>query len=67
MGTNTGSKHRKGATKNRSQTYNNKTGCYVKRDTKTGRFISCKKEVPYKGVAKDSNAKSANNSKTKGK
>jgi hypothetical protein len=63
MGTNTGSKHRKGAAKNRTQTYNQKTGCYVKRDTKTGRFISCKKETPFKGVSKDTKAKVASNAK----
>lgn len=58
MGTNTGSKHRKGAQKNRSQTYNSKTGCFLKRDTKTGRFVSVKKTA-FKGVRKDNNARDA--------
>ena len=42
----------KGAVKERSQVLNTKTGLYVKRDKKTGRFVSCKK-TPYKGVTKE--------------
>lgn len=56
MGRNTGKSHRKGAMKDRSQTFNQKTGCYIKRDTTTGKFISTKK-TPFKGVSKDTNAK----------
>lgn len=57
MAKNTGKKTRTGAVKNRSQTYNPKTKKFVKRDTKTGRIISCS-DKPYKGVRKDSKAKS---------
>lgn len=56
MGKNTGSEKRVGAIKNRVQTFNSKTGQYVKRDTTTGRFVSSK-STPYKGVRKDTNAK----------
>lgn len=59
MGKNTGSESRIGAVKNREQTYNDKTGQYVKRDTTTGRFMASK-STPYKGVKKDSNAKKGN-------
>lgn len=53
MAKNTGNEHRQGAVKERSQTFNPKTSCYVKRDTKTGKFISCKKDEPYKGIKKE--------------
>ena len=56
MGGNTGNGHRKGAVKGKSQTFNGKTNSYVKRDTKTGKFVSSK-STPYKGVKKESNAK----------
>ena len=56
MGKNTGSQTRKGAVKARSQTYNDKTKMFVKRNKKTGQFISCKKSA-YKGVRKESNCK----------
>jgi len=56
MSKNTGKKFRKGAIKNRSQTYNNKTKCYIKRDKKTGQFISSKKTA-YKGIRKEVNCK----------
>jgi hypothetical protein len=52
MGKNTGTNYRKGSVLNRSQCYNDKTKQYVKRDKKTGRFISSKK-TPYKGVTKE--------------
>ena len=61
MGRNTGTSSRIGAVKNRGQTYNDKTGQYVKRDTTTGRFMASK-STPYKGVSKESSAK---NEKTK--
>jgi hypothetical protein len=54
MAKNTGNNTRLGAVKDRSQVYNDKTKCYVKRDATTGQFISCKKNEPYKGVAKES-------------
>lgn len=46
---------RKGAIKNRSQTYNPKTKSWVKRDTDTGRFIDVKTsdKNPFKGVRKE--------------
>lgn len=56
MGKNTGTSSRIGAVKNRGQTYNGKTGQFVKRDATTGRFMSSK-STPYKGVTKESNAK----------
>ena len=60
MAKNTGNDYRQGAVKERSQTYNPKNNCFVKRDSLTGRFISCKKDEPYKGVTKE-------NTNTKGK
>ena len=53
MAGNTGKNTRKGAVKQRSQTYNPKTDSYVKRDKDTGRFLSSKKSTPYKGVSKE--------------
>lgn len=51
MGKNTGNKTRKGAVKDCSQVYNGKIDKYVKRDKKTGRFLSQKKTGgKYKGV-----------------
>ena len=58
MARNTGTATRTGAVKNRTQTYNEKTGQYIKRDATTGRFMSSK-STAYKGVAKDGKAKSA--------
>ena len=52
MAKNTGSGHRVGAVKNRSQYLNSTTGTYLKRDT-NGRFMSGK-STPYKGVRKES-------------
>ena len=57
MAENTVNISRQWAVKERSQTYNPKTECFIKRDTKTGKFISCKKEEPYKGVKKENNLK----------
>lgn len=56
MAKNTGKGHRKGAIKERSQFKNTANGIYMKRDEKTGRFVSGKKE-PYKGVRLISTAK----------
>jgi len=51
MGKNTGNKARKGAVKDCSQVYNGKIDKYVKRNKKTGRFVSQKKTGgKYKGV-----------------
>ena len=46
---------RKGAVRERSQTYNPKTDTWVKRDTNTGRFIDVKTSdnKPFKGVRKE--------------
>lgn len=42
---------RKGAVRKRSQVLNPKTGRYVKRDTKTGKFIDVKQDgTKFKGV-----------------
>lgn len=59
MAGNTGNGHRKGAVKGKSQTYNPKTKQHVKRDSKTGKFVSAKSGA-YKGVTKESNIKSKN-------
>ncbi len=46
---------RKGAVKERSQTFNPKTGDWVKRDSNTGRFLDRKTSdsKPFKGVRKE--------------
>lgn len=46
---------RKGAVRERSQTYNPKTDSWVKRDTNTGRFMDVKTSDnnPFKGVRKE--------------
>lgn len=59
MAGNTGSGHRKGAVKDRSQYYNPKTKQFVKRDEKTGRFLASK-NTPFKGVTKKGTAKKVN-------
>jgi len=49
-----GDSQRKGAVKDRSQTFNPKTDKWVKRDTNTGRFIDQKADpAPFKGVRKE--------------
>ncbi len=54
MARNTGKGHRQGAVKERSQTYNSKTGLYVKRDAQTGQFMQTKKDgKPFKGVTRE--------------
>ena len=46
-----GNNARIGAVRNRTQTYNNKTGLYVKRDKSTGRFMDVKTSGgKFKGV-----------------
>lgn len=55
------SKSRKGTIKNRSQVLNPSTGNYVKRDTKTGKFIDVKKDgKPFKGVKKEKSSIKSN-------
>lgn len=46
---------RKGAVRERSQTYNPKTDSWVKRDSNSGRFIDVKTSdnQPYKGIRKE--------------
>lgn len=46
---------RKGAVRDRSQTYNPKTDIWVKRDSNTGRFMDGKtsSNTPFKGVRKE--------------
>ncbi|WP_192815140.1 hypothetical protein [Treponema pedis] len=49
-----GDNHRNGAVRGRSQTYNPKTGQYVKRDAETGQFMDVKQSrTPFKGVRKE--------------
>lgn len=49
-----GDGHRNGAVWDRSQTYNPKTGNWVKRDSDTGKFIDQKQDnKPFKGVRKE--------------
>jgi hypothetical protein len=43
---------RVGAIKDRSQVFNPKTEQYIKRDAKTGQFLSSK-TTPYKSVTKE--------------
>lgn len=50
----TGDGHRNGQVKDRSQTYNPKTGNWVKRDTDTGKFMDGKSDdKPFKGIRKE--------------
>ena len=55
MAKNTGDGYRKGAVKNRSQTYNPQNDTWVKRDSATGRFLDAKtsNDKPFKGVRKE--------------
>jgi hypothetical protein len=49
-----GDGHRNGAVRSRTQTYNPKTGKFVKRDSGTGRFMDVKSDgTPFKGVTKE--------------
>ncbi|MEQ8283802.1 MAG: hypothetical protein RIC04_06810 [Parvibaculum sp.] len=49
-----GDGHRKGAVRDRSQTYNPKTQDWTKRDAGTGRFMDRKADdKPFKGVRKE--------------
>ena len=53
MGKNTGNGTRIGIIGGRTQVYNDKTDCYVKRDTETGRFIGVKKATPFKDIKRE--------------
>ncbi len=45
---------RKGAVKDRTQTYNPKIGKWIKRDSNTGQFMDQKSDGnPFKGVSKE--------------
>ena len=49
-----GDNRRIGAVKDRSQCFNPTNGCYVKRDSDTGRFMDVKSDkIPFKGVRKE--------------
>jgi hypothetical protein len=56
MGKNTGKGYRIGAVKKRTQTYNDKTKKYIKRNTTNGQFMKSK-DTPFVGVEKDKNVK----------
>ena len=56
MAGNTGKSYRKGAIANSSQVVNPKTKQYIKRDSKTGKFLSSKSS-PYKGVTSENKKK----------
>lgn len=54
MAKNTGRGYRKGAVDNRSQTFNPRTGQWVKRNDDNGRFMDVKQDgAPFKGVRKE--------------
>jgi hypothetical protein len=54
MAKNTGQGFRRGAVKDRSQTYNPKTETWTKRDAETGKFMDQKQDgKPFKGVRKE--------------
>lgn len=49
-----GDNARKGAVRERSQTYNPKTEQWVKRESESGKFMDVKKDGnPFKGVRKE--------------
>lgn len=49
-----GDGHRKGAVRQRSQSFNPLTNQWVKRDIDTGKFIDVKQDgTPFKGVRKE--------------
>lgn len=54
MSINTKKGYRKGAIKDRTQTYNPKNDTFVKRDAVTGQFMDVKQDGSrFKGVAKE--------------
>ena len=60
MGRNTGEGYRVGPVKNRTQTYNPKTGQYIKRN-ESGQFIATK-DTAFKNIRREDNAKNTNDS-----
>jgi len=49
-----GDNARKGAVKERSQTFNPKTEQWIKRDSASGKFMDAKQDgLPFKGVRKE--------------
>ena len=56
MAKNTGSGYRRGPVTNRTQVYNEKTKQYVKRDTKTGKFVATK-DTKFKNVRDEAKLK----------
>jgi hypothetical protein len=56
MAKNTKDGHRVGAVKERTQVYNPKTEQYVKRDSKTGKFISTS-DNKFKGITEEKKLK----------
>lgn len=49
-----GDGQRRGAVRDRSQTFNPKTETWVKRDASSGRFLDGKKDgTPFKGVRRE--------------
>ena len=49
-----GDGHRNGAVRGRTQTFNPKTGNWVKRNSETGKFMDVKSDgTPFKGVTKE--------------
>jgi len=65
MAKNSGSGSRIGPVSNRTQTYNPKTGQYIKRD-ESGKFLSTK-DTPFKNVRREQKAKEEENKNTKTK
>lgn len=59
MAKNTGNGGRKGPVSNRIQTFNPKTGLFVKKD-ENGKFMACK-DTPFKNVRRDQTAKTYEN------
>lgn len=54
MAKNTNDGYRIGAVKDRTQVFNPKNSTFIKRDAKTGQFISASKNK-YKGITKENN------------
>lgn len=52
MAGNTNNSYRKGAVKDRSQTFNSTTNQFIKRDTTTGRFMATS-NTKFKGVTNE--------------
>ena len=69
MAKNTGNGHRAGVVSGRTQVYNPTTEKYIKRDAKTGKFMSSK-DTPFKNIRneeaiKNAKAKKVDNNKNK--